>query len=192
MGVRTTAKIPYGSSQSFWRIGRANAAVFPLPVFAQPIQSLPAKIGGIHFCWISVGLFIPTAWHCFTSHLFKPKLENVHVSSLSSAILLSNFSSHRHMGKQACECSTRDARRHAREGARFSPPRYPFWHNQGSLSVRSIHLSLAIKEKQSIWSGYSSTRSKSKVFFYACGGRKTGKSREKNPRLRARRQPTMI
>lgn len=41
VGVMTRAKIPYGSSESRCRMGRANAAVFPLPVFAQPMQSLP-------------------------------------------------------------------------------------------------------------------------------------------------------
>lgn len=42
VGVRTRANTPWGSSASFWRIGNANAAVFPLPVFAQPMQSLPS------------------------------------------------------------------------------------------------------------------------------------------------------
>jgi hypothetical protein len=41
VGVKINAKIPKGSSDSFCRIGRANAAVLPLPVLAQPIQSFP-------------------------------------------------------------------------------------------------------------------------------------------------------
>ena len=43
VGVMTRAKMPYGSSESRCRMGRANAAVFPLPVFAQPMQSLPIQ-----------------------------------------------------------------------------------------------------------------------------------------------------
>lgn len=41
VGVKTNAKMPKGSSESFCRIGKANAAVLPLPVFAQPMQSFP-------------------------------------------------------------------------------------------------------------------------------------------------------
>lgn len=51
--------MPYGSSDNFCNIGSAKANVLPLPVFAQPIQSLPAKICGIQFCWIGVGFFKP-------------------------------------------------------------------------------------------------------------------------------------
>lgn len=47
------------------------------------MQSRPARIAGIHFCWISVGRFIPTLWHCFASQLFSPKEEKVH-SELSA------------------------------------------------------------------------------------------------------------
>lgn len=41
VGVRTRQKMPYGSSDNFCSTGRTNAAVFPLPVLAQPIQSRP-------------------------------------------------------------------------------------------------------------------------------------------------------
>ena len=44
VGVSTSAKIPYGSTESFCRMGSAKAMVFPEPVFAFPIQSLPYKI----------------------------------------------------------------------------------------------------------------------------------------------------
>lgn len=43
VGVRTKQKIPYGSSDSFCSTGSTNAAVFPLPVLAQPIQSRPER-----------------------------------------------------------------------------------------------------------------------------------------------------
>ncbi len=44
VGVRTSANTPYGSSDSLWRIGSANAAVLPLPVLAHPRQSLPCVV----------------------------------------------------------------------------------------------------------------------------------------------------
>lgn len=44
VGVRTRQKMPYGSSDSFCRTGSTNAAVFPLPVFAQPMQSRPERV----------------------------------------------------------------------------------------------------------------------------------------------------
>lgn len=43
----TRPNIPYGSSASFWSIGRAKAAVLPLPVLAQPKQSFPKLINSI-------------------------------------------------------------------------------------------------------------------------------------------------
>jgi hypothetical protein len=43
VGVRTKAKIPYGSTESRCKIGIAKATVFPEPVFAFPIQSLPCQ-----------------------------------------------------------------------------------------------------------------------------------------------------
>jgi hypothetical protein len=43
------------------RMGKTNAAVFPVPVCAQAIKSLPAKITGIAFSWIGVGLSKPMA-----------------------------------------------------------------------------------------------------------------------------------
>jgi len=41
VGVSISAKIPKGSTDSFCRMGSAKAIVFPDPVFAFPIQSLP-------------------------------------------------------------------------------------------------------------------------------------------------------
>jgi len=41
VGVKTKAKTPKGSSANFCKIGKAKAAVLPLPVFALPITSLP-------------------------------------------------------------------------------------------------------------------------------------------------------
>lgn len=40
-------------------MGKANANVFPEPVFAAPIQSLPSKMAGIQFSCIGVACFKP-------------------------------------------------------------------------------------------------------------------------------------
>ncbi|KYF81287.1 hypothetical protein BE18_40570 [Sorangium cellulosum] len=43
------------------RIGKANAAVLPVPVCAHPRTSLPSRIGGMACCWIGVGVLYPSA-----------------------------------------------------------------------------------------------------------------------------------
>ncbi len=48
VGVSTKQKMPYGSSDSFCSTGSTNAAVFPLPVFAQPMQSWPETETHLH------------------------------------------------------------------------------------------------------------------------------------------------
>lgn len=40
-------------------MGRANAAVLPLPVSARPIKSRPARARGIDSAWIGVGALYP-------------------------------------------------------------------------------------------------------------------------------------
>jgi len=42
-------------------IGRAKAAVFPVPVCARPITSLPAIASGMNAAWMGVGLSYPAA-----------------------------------------------------------------------------------------------------------------------------------
>ncbi len=57
VGVRTRARIFAGScSPRTWRIGSANAAVLPVPVWAQAIRSLPESAAGMAFSWIGVGV----------------------------------------------------------------------------------------------------------------------------------------
>ena len=41
-------------------MGRANAAVLPVPVWANPRTSRPFKANGIACCWMGVGLVKPT------------------------------------------------------------------------------------------------------------------------------------
>lgn len=53
MGVRTRANRPQGSADNFWRIGIANATVFPDPVLAFPMQSLPYMQASIKDMFIS-------------------------------------------------------------------------------------------------------------------------------------------
>ncbi len=44
-----------GSAASFVRMGSVNAAVLPVPVWAMPMRSCPAMIGGMAADWIGVG-----------------------------------------------------------------------------------------------------------------------------------------
>ena len=48
VGVKMRANIPYGSTESCCRMGNANAMVFPEPVLAFPMQSLPSIQVSIH------------------------------------------------------------------------------------------------------------------------------------------------
>lgn len=50
---------------SFWMIGIANAAVFPVPVCAQPRRSNPQRTIGIAFSWIGVGVVYPSSSRAF-------------------------------------------------------------------------------------------------------------------------------
>lgn len=63
MGVRTSAKTPYGSRASRCRIGSAKAAVLPLPVCAVPRTSLPCKMAGMQPRCTSVGCTMPSDLH---------------------------------------------------------------------------------------------------------------------------------
>lgn len=41
-------------------MGRENAAVLPVPVWAQPSKSFPSSATGIACCWIGVGEEYPS------------------------------------------------------------------------------------------------------------------------------------
>jgi hypothetical protein len=56
--------------------GRENAAVFPVPVCACPITSLPFKISGIQYSWIGKGLSIPISLTALTRDVFRPNSSN--------------------------------------------------------------------------------------------------------------------
>jgi hypothetical protein len=61
VGASTTQRAPLrgagrGSSSRRCRIGRAKAAVLPVPVWAMPKRSLPAMTGVIAWDWIGVGM----------------------------------------------------------------------------------------------------------------------------------------
>ena len=77
VGVKQTAKTPYGSVCKRSSIGRANAAVFPLPVCAAASTSLPSSMGGIHRCWMSVGCNIPRVRKLRSIHVDRPKSPKV-------------------------------------------------------------------------------------------------------------------
>src|SRR2546427_4575655 len=51
---RPSARAPAPVSRSI--VGIANAAVLPVPVWAQPMRSAPSRIGGIARAWIGVGV----------------------------------------------------------------------------------------------------------------------------------------
>src|SRR2546426_619873 len=57
VGTRISARsaCPLSPPASRWRIGSMNAAVLPVPVWAEPIRSRPARASGIASCWIGVG-----------------------------------------------------------------------------------------------------------------------------------------
>src|SRR3984893_12065823 len=57
-------------------MGRANAAVLPVPVCAVPAKSLPARIIGKARSWIGVGSVNPIAWVPRTTSGESPKLLN--------------------------------------------------------------------------------------------------------------------
>ena len=61
VGVKIKAKYLCGFSRSDCKIGRAKAAVFPEPVSASPITSLPWRATGIDSFWIFEGSF---HWSC--------------------------------------------------------------------------------------------------------------------------------
>ena len=95
VGVTTSAKTPKGCSASRCRIGRAKAAVFPLPVSSMPSTCRPSSTGGMHRCCTRRGIRIPSSRHVFTAHSGSPRSSNVllsvavpSLSSRSSAAVL--------------------------------------------------------------------------------------------------------
>ena len=53
--------------------GIQKAAVFPVPVCAEPRISFPFNAGGIAFAWIGVGSVMPLSANADTTGLAKPK-----------------------------------------------------------------------------------------------------------------------
>lgn len=79
MGVKITAKIPEGSSESFWRIGRVKARVFPVPVAEQARTFLVERIWGIVVDCTGVGVVIWREAKVFVSQSDRPRPENVDI-----------------------------------------------------------------------------------------------------------------
>ncbi|WVZ17244.1 hypothetical protein V8G54_010226, partial [Vigna mungo] len=88
VGDSTQAKKSFGrgASKRACNIGRAKAPVFPEPVWASPITSLPSNARGIASVCIFSGVFQPNFSQASTSDSDKPKSLNVFISSFSSAI----------------------------------------------------------------------------------------------------------
>src|SRR6185436_13785017 len=59
--TRTWRGLGTGTDWSRWRMGSANAAVLPVPVWAQPSRSLPSRTCLIVCCWIGVGFSYPSS-----------------------------------------------------------------------------------------------------------------------------------
>lgn len=62
-------------------MGSANARVLPEPVWADPIQSRPAKMGGMHAVWTWVGCRIDMAARARTRKGSTPRLSKVAVAA---------------------------------------------------------------------------------------------------------------
>lgn len=79
-------------------MGKANAAVFPEPVFAPPMTSLFARMEGMQAFWISLGLRIESDASASTSQLLKPRSSNevsfdfARTNAASEELLLPSFS----------------------------------------------------------------------------------------------------
>lgn len=56
-------------------MGSANAAVLPLPVWARPKTSSPARIRGMQWCWTGVGFFMPSSLQVWVAHSARPRSE---------------------------------------------------------------------------------------------------------------------
>ena len=65
-------------------IGRMNAAVFPVPVWADAITSLPWSTSGIVWAWIGVGDIYPDSFIDLTVSAQSFSCSKVNVLSLSS------------------------------------------------------------------------------------------------------------
>jgi hypothetical protein len=72
VGARTSPKKACGLSSRACRIGKAKAAVFPLPVSASPIKSRPSRASGIDCAWIGVGALYPRAVHASQRESIMP------------------------------------------------------------------------------------------------------------------------
>ena len=58
VGVSTNARMGWPETvwaESRWRMGVAKAQVLPVPVWAQPSTSRPARAGGMAFSWMGEG-----------------------------------------------------------------------------------------------------------------------------------------
>ena len=77
VGASTRARVlPRGLSIRACRMGRRNAAVFPLPVAAAAMTSRPCIRGGMAFCWMGVGVVNPNLVRAWRSLGFSSNFVN--------------------------------------------------------------------------------------------------------------------
>src|SRR3954447_7901239 len=86
VGVSTIAWTSACSGSMYSSIGRPNAAVLPVPVWAWPITSLPSSSAGIVSSWIGVGRSYPR-WESASRMGFEsPSSANVIGSTLRGRV----------------------------------------------------------------------------------------------------------
>ena len=88
MGARTSPNRCCGLSSRAWRIGKAKAAVFPLPVSASPIRSRPSSASGIDCSWIGVGALYPNFSHASHNESTTPWSESAKIRMENLSLLL--------------------------------------------------------------------------------------------------------
>src|SRR5215213_5592535 len=72
VGVSTRACTPLPAGPSLSRMGRAKAAVLPVPVCAWPTTSRPSRSSGMVFCWMGEGVSYPTSAIAFSNGSPRP------------------------------------------------------------------------------------------------------------------------
>ncbi len=77
-----------GTESNLWMTGSRKAAVLPVPVWAEAITSLPARMEGITCCWTGVALIYPIESIPSINRSCRPNSENVKLCYFKLMILL--------------------------------------------------------------------------------------------------------
>ena len=85
VGAMTQANRGWGFAQRAWRMGREKAAVFPDPVWASPMMSLPWSAYGMASFWMSDGLVNFIVSHASQRGAMMPRSANETAGPVDSA-----------------------------------------------------------------------------------------------------------